>query len=340
MTRRKRAKDIFAAMWWEKRGRTVSGETLRADRSPFAENQPRVARDGRQSGAAPAHVTTSEWLTTFKGQIVALVPRLNMRWHASLEMSEAVWLRELPGCVYHWVAAVECRKSERVGRKAWLLAAKPLIGWLRAIGADVNPHAHLLFSLTSPSPPANSRSFLLHRRLSFFFPTTMKCSIAAALLAIASVSAHEVHHARHLHLAQRQNPSSVGSSVSSSSSLSSGTSSISGSPVASSPIPTTTSQVPPSTITGGPGALPINQIISGMSSGTPILPTTTYSPGSRPTWSGAPPLPSACTSCPRLCYSHCPYTSSQSPSRRRTGLPRIKSLTHVWWSHYPTLRIR
>jgi len=119
----------------------------------------------------------------------------------------------------------------------------------------------------------------------------MKSSLAATLLAVASASAHIrfANDARHVHLAGRQNPSlAAGSSLSSSSTSSSVI------PSVSTPTLGTTSQTPPSTITGAPGAVPINQITSGMSSGTPDLPTTTYSPGSTPTWSGAPPLPS-CT---------------------------------------------
>jgi hypothetical protein len=115
----------------------------------------------------------------------------------------------------------------------------------------------------------------------FFFSTVMKYSLAAALLAVASASAHDFHL-----LAERQNPSPVSSPPSSSSSVSSS---------ASSPTPATTSQAPPSTITGAPGAIPIGQVTSGMSSDTPYLPSTTYPPGSRPTWDGAPPLPSTCT---------------------------------------------
>lgn len=172
------------------------------------------------------------------------------------------------------------------------------------------PHLLLFLALSDPT-------------LLSFIPTpvfflsshfqAMKYSLVAALLAAASVSAHDplpVHNARHLHLAERQNPTSSSSSVSPTSSSSS-SSSVSSSVSSNVPRPTsgTLTQRPPSTITGAPGAIPIDDITSGMPSGTPDPATTTYSPGSRPTWSGAPPLPSPCTLSYSSCSLRCSYAS-------------------------------
>lgn len=134
----------------------------------------------------------------------------------------------------------------------------------------------------------------------------MKCSLAVALLAVASASAHDLLPVLNARLVERQDPSLVGSSLSSSGTLGSSTL---GGPSTPTPTPTpmTTTQIPPSTISGAPGAIPINQITSGMSSGTPVLPSTTYPAGSRPTWDGAPPLPSACTSRPYFYRPRFPY---------------------------------
>jgi len=155
---------------------------------------------------------------------------------------------------------------------------------------DTGVSCHLPFNLSLALCEPTLLSFIV--TLSFFFPAVMKYSLAAALLAVASASAHDFH------LVERQNPSPVSSPVSSPTSLSSATPN---------PIPATTSQPPPSTITGGPGAIPINQVTSGMSSETPYLPTTTYPAGSRPTWDGAPPLPSPCTQFPCFYHPRCPY---------------------------------
>ncbi|KAF9784929.1 hypothetical protein BJ322DRAFT_1060347 [Thelephora terrestris] len=127
----------------------------------------------------------------------------------------------------------------------------------------------------------------------------MKYSLVAALLVAASASAHDLHpahNARHLYLVERQNPtpssSPVSSTPTSSSSVISSVSSSGSSPTPGSSPSGTTTQRPPSTITGAPGAIPIDHITSGMSSGPPDPATTTYPAGSRPSWSGAPPLPS------------------------------------------------
>jgi len=151
------------------------------------------------------------------------------------------------------------------------------------------------------SPTATPRSFLRNHLSFSFFLATMRYYLAAALLAAASASAHDSHHlvnnARHLQLAERQNPTNVSPSPSPTNSVSLS---------ASNPVPGTNTPPPPSTITGAPGAIPIGQVTSGMPTGTPILPSTTYPPGSRPTWDGAPPLPSACMSHQHLC---CPPSS-------------------------------
>ena len=170
---------------------------------------------------------------------------------------------------------------------------------------------------SSLSPAANPHSFYSQQLLSFFLKAAMKYSLIVAVLAAASVSAHElhpVHNARHHHLAQRQDssptsPSSTSTSSSPDDSSSDSSSSSSVTSIPSNPTSGTGTQGPPSIITGAPGAIPIDEITAGMPTPTSDSPSTTYPAGARPTWSGAPPLPSPCM----LCTSHCrllrPYAS-------------------------------
>ena len=185
--------------------------------------------------------------------------------------------------------------------------------------------------------PFSPRPFVLS-----FAP--MKVSLAAVLLAAAPAFAHDfnpVHNARHLHLVERQNPSPstsptpAGTSTTSTSTSTTppsvGTSTSpgvsTGTPAPSQGSSTTTR--PPSTITGGPGAIPIDSLTSGMSSGTPILPSTTYPAGSRPTWSGAPPLPSPCTPYPHFSRPRRSHPFFQSFTRRKTGPHKMSLSTRV-----------
>ena len=172
--------------------------------------------------------------------------------------------------------------SQRLVRwPSGLMAASVSVEDVMSFPYSSSPSTTTSDRLSFLSPSANRRSFLSQLFSSRF--TEMKHSLVAALLAVASVSANNAH------LVGRQNPSSASSAPNPSSSVSSR---VSASSVSTSG---TTSRAPPSTITGAPGAIPIDQITSGMSSGPPDPATTTYSPGSKPTWAGAPPLPSACT---------------------------------------------
>ncbi|KAK1235696.1 hypothetical protein PQX77_001067 [Marasmius sp. AFHP31] len=114
----------------------------------------------------------------------------------------------------------------------------------------------------------------------------IKLQLFASILAVvAAAEANNAYHHRHVDVAKRQATSTTSSAASASSASSAASSTTSGSAnPATDPLATLTAAVS--------GIPPLGSITSGMPSGAPSSASTTFTAGAKPTYSGAPALPS------------------------------------------------
>ena len=142
--------------------------------------------------------------------------------------------------------------------------------------------------------------------------------ITSILAVVAATEATNAHQHRHVDVVKRQTTS--GSATSSAPSSTSASSTGSGNPNTD-PLATLTAAVS--------GIPPLGAITSGMPAGTPLSASTTYTAGAKPTYSGAPALPSPCASKPPKTRTQAEFLLQfllQSCSSLETGLLRTKCL--------------
>lgn len=108
--------------------------------------------------------------------------------------------------------------------------------------------------------------------------------ITSILAVVAATEATNLHQHRHVDVAKRQTTSGSATSSAPSSTSSSSTSATGSGNPNTDPLATLTAAVS--------GIPPLGAITSGMPAGTPLSASTTYTAGAKPTYSGAPALPS------------------------------------------------